>query len=162
MHGILVPVDGSDHALKALHIACDLAEKYGGKIALLHVLVEGRQAADLLGLKVAKSFGPKLRTALQEAAAKTATPIPLSLLKTIGQQILDQAAERVQRRGLQSDSLDMTLDAPADAILAAQKRIGAGTIVMGCRGVSDAGGSSFGSVSNVVFAKAKCTCLSVK
>ncbi len=45
MHTILVPVDGSDHALKAITIACDLAEKYGGRIALLHVLA-GDMSAD--------------------------------------------------------------------------------------------------------------------
>src|SRR5512136_2563437 len=42
---ILVPVDGSDHALHALDVACDLAQKYGAALRLVHayppILIEG-------------------------------------------------------------------------------------------------------------------------
>ena len=37
MTGILVPFDGSKHSLKALHVACDLAEKYENKLFLLYI-----------------------------------------------------------------------------------------------------------------------------
>jgi nucleotide-binding universal stress UspA family protein len=33
---ILMPVDGSDHALRALDVACDLAQKYGATLRLVH------------------------------------------------------------------------------------------------------------------------------
>ena len=38
MQTILVPFDGSKHALKALHIASDLAEKYKCQICLVSVI----------------------------------------------------------------------------------------------------------------------------
>ena len=37
---ILVPTDDSDHADKAVGFAADLAEKYGAKVHLIHVLRE--------------------------------------------------------------------------------------------------------------------------
>lgn len=39
MNKFLVPFDGSRHALKALHIACDLAEKYNGSLEVLYVIL---------------------------------------------------------------------------------------------------------------------------
>lgn len=130
MHSILVPVDGSDHALKAITIACDLAEKYGGRVALLHVL-----AGDMSG-----DNQPEVT----------------------GQKILDQAASRVSRRGIDVDVLDLGMGDPAECILIAHKSAGASTIVMGCRGTRRDGESAFGSVSSTVFERAECTCISVK
>ncbi len=162
MQTILVPVDGSGHALKALRIACDLSEKYGGRIALLHVLTEGRRPGELLELETAKTFGPKLQTALLEAVGSDPEPVPETLLAAIGESVLAQAAERVRRRGIETDILAVERGDPADTILIAQMRTRATTIVMGCRGVSRSATSAFGSVSNKVFEKAPCTCLSVK
>ena len=38
INSILVPLDGSDNATRALDFACDLAGKYDAKVALLHVM----------------------------------------------------------------------------------------------------------------------------
>lgn len=162
MHTILVPVDGSNHALKALHIACDLAEKYGGRIALLHVLNHGRQAGELLDLEIAYLFGPKLKSALGSAAENSGAPTPEHLLELVGKKILDQAATKVKRCGLEAVLLPMDMGDPAECILEAAGRTGANTIVMGSRGIGSSQTSSFGSVSNRVFEQASCTCLSVK
>jgi len=40
MQTILVPFDGSKHALKALHIAGDLAEKYKCEICLISIIAK--------------------------------------------------------------------------------------------------------------------------
>lgn len=65
MQNVLVPIDGSIHALKAAHIAGDLVEKYDGRLYLLFVLVEGKKAQKALDLRISSSFGPKLRSVLQ-------------------------------------------------------------------------------------------------
>ena len=44
---ILVPTDGSDHAAKALALASDIAQKYGSKVVLLHVLLRGEAEGEL-------------------------------------------------------------------------------------------------------------------
>ncbi|MEP3276866.1 MAG: universal stress protein [Stappiaceae bacterium] len=168
MHTILVPVDGSVHALKALTIACDLAQKYDGQIALLHILAEGKTAKDLIDLAAANTFGPKLTGLLKKAEEKALGPVPEQVLRIVGDKILEQAQSKVERQKLEVKVLDMKSGDPASAILTAQKSTGANTIVMGCRGIastdnaSSNGGKSFGSVSQRVFERAPCTCLSVK
>ncbi|MBL4758716.1 MAG: universal stress protein [Rhizobiales bacterium] len=158
MQTILVPVDGSVHALKALRIACDLAEKYGGKVTLLHVLVEGRSADELLDLHAASTFGPVVTAQLRESAAQ----VSVNLLEQIGLKILDQAATETDRRGLETDQLPIAIGDPVENILIALKQSGASTIVMGSRGAARRDPASFGSVSQAIFARANCTCLSVK
>lgn len=162
MHTILVPVDGSVHALKALRIACDLADKYGGRIVLLHVLAEGRDVDDLLGLASASIFGPALTDELQAHAGKSVDPVSFNLLEAVGLKVLKQAATKVRRRSIKVDVLEIQFGDPAECILINLKRTRASTIVMGSRGASKGDKLSFGSVSNVVFERAKCTCLSVK
>ncbi len=162
MHTILVPIDGSKHAQKALHIACDLGEKYEGRIALLHVLSHGRSASDLLELDVAHLFGPKLKATLATAAENSSEPVAENLLKVVGAKILEQADAKVRRCGLEAVTLSMETGDPAECILVARERTGANTIVMGSRGASDSFATPFGSVSNAVFERAPCTCISVK
>ena len=38
---ILAATDGSEHARKAVRLAADLADKYGAKLVLVHVLLRG-------------------------------------------------------------------------------------------------------------------------
>ncbi len=162
MHTILVPVDGSVHAMKALQIACDLAEKYGGRIALLHILAKGRTAHQVLDLAVANAFDAKIRALLERLSHAGSAPVPDSVMTVVGETILDQAAAKVDRRGLDAEIMPIASGDPADCILTARKRTGAGTIVMGCRGTGGTDANAFGSVSQTVFAQADCTCLSVK
>ncbi|MEQ9122440.1 MAG: universal stress protein, partial [Alphaproteobacteria bacterium] len=44
---ILVPIDGSDHANKAIDLAADLAGKYKAEIVLFHVLLDHTSIYDL-------------------------------------------------------------------------------------------------------------------
>lgn len=74
MHTILVPFDGSGHALKALQIGCDLADKYTGRVVLFHVLATDKQAEELLQLQAAKEYGPEI-TEERERAAGATTPV---------------------------------------------------------------------------------------
>lgn len=161
MNTILVPVDGSGHALKALRIACDLAAKHGGRIALLHVLAEHRSADEFLEMDAAGSFDQELEDSLK-AIDRAAEPVPGYMLQAVAKAILDEAAGRAGRQGLDVDVLAIERGEPAECILVARKRCGANTIVMGCRGSSLRAVSSFGSVSSVVFEKADCTCIAVK
>ncbi len=162
MQKILVPVDGSLHALKALHIASDLAQKYGGSIVLLHVISTEKSVKNLLDLAVADTFGPTIRKKLQHVLSEEKASVPEALLREIGEKILAQAAKKVNRLGLEMEVLEMEEGDPVENILLARQRTNANTIVMGARGVSASGSFSFGSVSQMVFEQAPCTCLSVK
>jgi len=135
MSVILVPVDGSSHALKALHIACDLADKYGAEIVLLNII----GTSNLTGAKEL-----------------------LDDNKNKGKKVLEQASSKARSRGVNCRSLALEIGDPTEIILITAKHTGASTIVMGCRGVSDSEASSFGSVSQSVFKRSPCTCISVK
>ena len=158
MHTILVPLDGSNHALKALRIACDLAEKYDGRLALLHVLDPRKTTKDLLALDLAATFGSQLRASLE---ADTSQPSH-ETLRRVGQAIMNDAARRVTQRGVDAEMLELEAGDPVESILIARERTGAGTIVMGCRGTGASPAGTLGSVSGTVFERADCTCISVK
>ena len=162
MHKILVPVDGSDHSLKALHIACDLATKYEACIVLLYVLANDKSATEILELAIASKFVPELQAQLQNSAERAPEPVSEVLNETVGKQILKIAASRAKRVGVETQILAIAFGDPAENILSAHKLTGANTIVMGSRGGKWSTLSSFGSVSNKVFANADCTCISVK
>lgn len=163
MHTLLVPVDGSIHSVKAVHIACDLCEKYGGKIALFHSLLRNKGAEDFLALKLAELLDKKTIVALKGLAAlPSPRAVPNQLLFDIGFSLLDVSQEQVRRRGLKADKLEIGTGDAADDILTAVKLVSANTIVMGCRGVSESSPGHFGSVSQRIFAEAGCTCIAVK
>ena len=162
MHKILVPIDGSDHSLKALHIACDLADKYGACISLLYVLDLKKLASEFLSLTIAAKFESELKTQLQTAADKPREPVPEDVLRRVGATILQNAASRAHRFDIKTEIMPIAEGDPAENILIAHKITSAGTIVMGSRGGNFSSLSSFGSVSHKVFAKADCTCISVK
>lgn len=160
MHTILVPFDGSGHALKALQIGCDLAAKYGGRVVLFHVLATDKRAEELLQMQAAREYGPKLTEELKKVAGSP--PLAEPLLHAVGEKILNLGATRARKRGLDTELLAIAKGDPAENILLAAQHAGANTIVMGCRGLSDEKAATFGSVSQTVFEKAECTCISVK
>ncbi len=162
MHKILVPVDGSDHSLKALHIACDLASKYDAQILLLYVLASDKSASQILDLAITSKFDPELQANLANIAEQAPGPLSEAVNEAVGKQILKIAAGRTNRVGVETQILAIASGDPAENILTAHKLTGASTIVMGSRGGKWSTLSSFGSVSNKVFANADCTCISVK
>ncbi len=164
MPAILVPVDGSVHALKALRIGGDLAEKYGGRMVLLHVLVPDRKAGRILALPIADALPFDISSHLKDAAEMPSQPVklPNEILVAVGERILEDAAARVHRRGLELEVMPIDHGDPVEAILIAAQHSDANTIVMGCRGLSDDQAQGFGSVSRQVFQRADCSCISVK
>ncbi len=162
MYNILVPVDGTDHSLKALHIACDLAEKYRAIISLLYVLDINKTAHEILGLTIAGKFDSHLRSRLQEAQKEPLVNVSKTILSRVGKTILKIAAARAERRGIETRILAISEGDPAENILIAHKLIAASTIVMGSRGLAPSRVPVSGSISARVFAEADCTCISVK
>ncbi len=162
MFKILVPMDGTGHALKALHIACDLAMKYRAHIVLLHVLNPHKKASDIFELPVTRKFSPSLYAKLQCALETSTKTLDSALLQEVGNSILKVATARVHRLGLETELLPLASGDPAENILQAYPLVSANTIVMGARGTDPTSNPNDISVSQTVFAKADCTCISVK
>lgn len=146
---ILVPVDGSEHAAKAVTFAADLAQKYEANIVLLHVVSDwgtGRIPDELRGYARLEHVEVTERD-LRQAAAN---------------EILNRAEAQARRHG--AAQIEAVLDEGdvAAKILDRAKAQGADLIVMGSRGLGDLKGLLLGSVSHKVSQLAECTCVTVK
>lgn len=178
MATILVATDGSDHADRALDVACDLAAQRQQDLKILHVRMDDKEPAEMMRLLVLQARGGGLMQTLKEAA-KAADQEPSAeaimqdqgrplhrvapeVLEEIGQMVLAAAEEHARSRKVTAATLPIAAAKPAEAILAAAAEHQADVIVMGCRGVGDFEAFSFGSVSHEVCRKATCTCIAVK
>jgi nucleotide-binding universal stress UspA family protein len=128
---ILVAVDGSEHARRALETAIDIARRYDATLCLLHAFPH---VSDLLG------------TPFYEQMIESRTMIGRSLLESARTQVGDLVP--VEEQLLQGPA------APAILRVADVERCD--LIVLGSRGHSQIGGILLGSVSNVVAQRAHC------
>jgi nucleotide-binding universal stress UspA family protein len=176
---ILVPTDGSDHANKAITLACDLAAKYDARVVFLHVLLQHALAADLRRIiDVTKLPGPIHddfdrfeESQKKAAAAATATAygigpvmiaLPDEVLGAVGNVLLEDAEAVAEKAGVKNVGLVVKQGDPAKCILSSVDDENADFIVMGTRGLSDLKGLLMGSVSHKVSHLAPCTCVTVK
>ena len=168
---ILVAYDGSDHAVKALELACDLAEKTGSGLKLLHVLQHGISPEQLLKAVDLDRLDPETRRALDEArdagsltmgSVFVSPPIPGHALEKIAELILQPAKETAARRAITQVETEILDGDPAACILEAAEKDAAGLIVMGMRGFGEIAGLLVGSVSYKVNHLAPCTCITVR
>lgn len=144
-HSILVPIDGSENAKKALAVACQLARQEQAKLILLHIpeklahetlMVWGIGAVDL-----------KASEAELEAA---------------GRQVMGRAEQAARDAGIDHVETLITQGMPAHIILSEAHRRGVDAIVMGSRGLSDLKGLVVGSVSHKVAHAAECSVITVR
>lgn len=143
---ILVPVDGSEHAKKALSVACQLArQEEGCTLHLVHVPEELAHETTLVWGIGAIAIEAS-REELQEA----------------GKQVVDRAAEAAREQGATNIETVIGQGDPARTILSEARRRGVEAIVMGSRGLSDLQGFVVGSVSHKVAHAADCTVITVR
>ncbi len=144
---MLVPVDGSERALKAVELASDLADKYGAKLVLLHVSTT-RKLPDSVKHFLEVEHIQEPPAWLYESA--------------VADHILQKAEERAKARGLTAVQTAVRDGDPARVIVEFAKQQKIDAIVMGTRGVSDLRGLFMGSVAHKVSHLAECTVVAVK
>lgn len=174
---ILVAIDGSRAADKALEVALDLAEQHQAEIRLLHVLLRDKEPAELLrlpDLDHAKSdlVGELRRLAQAPGAVRSASeimsnpgipdrPVPVGILRKIGTYLLNRAGSSAEARCVSVEVLKLADGPVAETITATALAVQATTIVMGSRGLRLIDALGFGSASQEVFRTAPCTCVAV-
>jgi nucleotide-binding universal stress UspA family protein len=136
IHKILVAVDGSPHAGRALDFAIDMAPRYAATLVLLHAFPH---VSDLLGTPYYEHL----------LAART----------LIGQQLLEAARSQVGDAAPVETQLAEGPAAPAILRIAADERCD--MIVLGSRGHGQIVGLLLGSVSSAVAQQAECPVLIV-
>ena len=144
---ILVPVDGSKHADKAVTFAADLAAKYGARLHLLHVLLTGHVPDSIRNLsdKQGREEPP-----LAVGAGYVEASLPPEVLEDIGAKLLERAQRAAQERGASDIQTNWRHGSATEGILQEARESGADTIVMGSRGLSELKGMMVGSVSHKI------------
>lgn len=172
---IVVSTDGSAHSKKAIDLAADIAEKYGARMVVLHVVLRHTSESDIEILcqenampdALEKKF-EELRKSFVEIVSASyepgliSIPIPDDVLNEVGNLILDNARQRAESKGVKEITTQILDGAPADKIIAAAEKENADMIVMGSRGLGNIAGLLMGSVSHKVSHLSKCTCVTVK
>mgnify|MGYP006287921577 CR=1 FL=1 len=158
---ILVPIDGSKHAQKALELAARIAAGSDARLSVIHVLIHGHVPGDLRALSdVAIDEG--LEEAPREGFTEASLPrsgadahvepaeAPRELLEDIAGKLLERAERTAREHGVDRVETAWCAGDPARAILDQARERGADMIVMGSRGLGDLAGLVTGSVSHKV------------
>ena len=144
---ILVGVDGSDSALKAVETAAGLCEAHGSELVLVHV-VQISAIAD---------------QALKMSATEHLKENPKTIMEKLSQDVLEKARAHAREAGLADDRITtLTSDGnQARQLIQAAEDHKADLIVVGSRGRGRLEGLLLGSVSQKIAALAPCPCLIV-
>lgn len=144
---ILVPVDGSEHAFRALKVACALARVENRGIRLLHVVPNKEVPTGL------KRF----------AAVEHMQDPPEFLYETaIAENILNAARDQALAEDAQNVECSIEHGDATKGILEVADREGVDSIVMGTRGLSNIQSMVLGSVAHKVMHAADCRVIVVK
>ncbi|MBZ0330594.1 universal stress protein [Halomonas sp. ANAO-440] len=142
---ILVPVDGSENAKKALSVACQLANQADATLHILHIPEELSH-----------------ETTLVWGIGAIAIEASRQERDDIGQQVVEKAAQAARDKGVTKVETAIGRGDPARSIVSEAKTRGVEAIIMGSRGLSDLRGLVVGSVSHKVSHAAECTVITVR
>jgi nucleotide-binding universal stress UspA family protein len=169
---ILCPIDGSDHANKALTLAVDLARKYDARLHLMHVLLRNvdepalKRFAEIEGLsktvatEIERLMGVDSRTEI--VRLRDLKTVSTGILVDIAEHIVGVAKLEAENNGVRELSVTVRDGDPAKRILEYAEQEHVDCIVMGSRGLSDIKALLLGSISQKVTYLAACTCIAVK
>ncbi len=146
---LLVPVDGSEHAKRAVLAAAEMAQRYDATLTLIHVLT---QSGSLAVPKELKAYSELEHVRISEQ----------DLIENAGKEILRNAETLARNNGVKSCDVMLRSGDPATLIADYVKTKGVDLIVMGRRGLGDLAGIFLGSVSHKVAQATDCDCLTVK
>ena len=142
---IVVGFDGSEGSERALHIACDIAQKYNSELHLVHTPQPET---------IAFSMG-----AVAGYHAVTTMPSTEEIEKS-HEKILSAAIAIAESHNVPIQQQPLELGDPAKQIIACAEGCGADLIVTGRRGLGSVKSLVQGSTSLQVNKLAKCACLS--
>ncbi len=144
---ILVPVDGSEHARKAVEFASDLGVQNGASVHILHIVSEHKIPDELTEFTRSEHIEEPPTTAY---------------LKLVGNRILEAAKAQAQKKGVKEIETAVLEGDPSEAIIEFAKSGDFDMIVLGSRGLGSMKGMFLGSVSSKVCHAADRTCVTVK
>ena len=144
---ILIPVDGSLHANKAIAFAASMTKPHDAQIHLLHV--------------VKKTRIPKEIEAYIKSEGIKETPDAV-YFEMVGNQIIVAALDEAKKLGVENVKSTVISGDPAEEIIRFAKDHDFDLLVMGSRGLGKAKGFMLGSVSSKVCHGTDRTCVTVR
>ena len=172
---IILSTDGSEHALRAVELAADLAARYGAAVVVLHALLRDATTHEIRALSDEIVLPEDLKRALEDLdegflEASTAAygagpiimPVPKDVLEKVGTVITEQARGVLRSKGVENVTVEIADASPARLIVTAAEHENADMIVMGSRGLGTIDGFLMGSVSQKVGHLAPCTVVTVR
>ena len=166
---MLVPIDGSVHASRALELAVDMADRYDAKLILLNVIGPGpvpdqlRRMAEVEHLVENKTAN----TAVPHSKAPTLGVRDnqfqeIQVLESISRILLGHAKQSAAEKGINKIVEVSDHGDPAECILRAADKNDVDMILMGGRGLGALKGLVLGSVSSKVQQLAEAVTVVVK
>lgn len=171
---ILMAYDGSDNSRRALDLAAELSAKLKMDLTVLHVLMHGRAADEMVRLAEAEHIARRPESEAAAKLAETALNMQEYLgrdpadeeraraVSAIGDQLVAEAKMQSENAGARNVTTMVRPGDYADAILKTGKDIGAEMIVLGSRGLGLVRGTVLGSVSLRVVENANQTVVTVR
>jgi nucleotide-binding universal stress UspA family protein len=147
---ILVGIDGSEQAWRALDVAGNLARQCDAELVALHVVHRQAQPSVLRELAEVEHMP------LEEEQARYAADLAM------GDALARDAADRLRAQGVERVVSRVAEGSPARQIVELAQREGVDLIVLGSRGLGDVRSLVLGGVSHKVSHLAECACLFVR
>ena len=169
---ILVAIDGSPHAARALGAAAELAKVHGARLEILHVLGHGDVPEGLARYVETEHLVERRPSSAADAVHLSSDVVPVRsaddlehayrLRVAVGERLIEEARSEARRAGVTDVHGQTSEGEPARVILDRAASVGADLVVMGTRGLSELKGLLLGSVSHKVLQLAECPCLTIK
>jgi len=151
---LLVPLDGSEHSLRALETAIQIAKKFDAKMTLIHVY----------SVTVTPVIMPE-PTTLTPSGVPVMTPAEVTKIvetaREAGQKILADGKRKVESEHIAVETV-LKEGNTVQEIAKSAKEARSDLIVMGVKGISKLRELLVGSVSEGVIRQASCPVLVVK
>jgi nucleotide-binding universal stress UspA family protein len=151
---ILVPLDGSEHSLRALEKAVQIAEKFSGKITLIHAYPVPVQPIMLPEPSTSGSLSIPILTGAEVSRMTEAA-------REVGNRILEDGEQKVKAEKVQVEKVLVEGHAVQEIVRVAREG-DFDLIVIGARGISHLKEILLGSVTDGVIHHARCPVLVIK
>ena len=156
---ILVPIDYSDDSVHALQWAAGLAQQFGARLLLLHVIGKAVEEVYPQGTSFA-IFAPAYYGGTAPGSQPGWQPIIIDLEAQARTQLQDFAAQHL--RDHLPVQVKVAVGKPADAIVRLAQEAGVDLIVMGTHGRSGVRHLLIGSVAEAVIRQVQCPVTTVR
>lgn len=171
---ILLAYDGSENGRRAMNLAAELSSKLKAKLCIVHVLMHGRPAEELVRMaevehlvaQAEKTLPSSIAIASGQAYDLLSHDGPdgqsTRVISAVGDLLVSYARESSADLGAEVVEASVRIGDYADEILAEADKLNVDMIVMGSRGLGVMRGTVLGSVSQKVLHHASQAVVAVK